>query len=300
MKQIYGVLNDRPVIDDYQTITRQLDIYANYLRNMPDDISQEGLGTGLLKVFVGVSDLFIRVGNTFKTNLFKFYKDLKRSEIRFYTESHQLKCLTTEAQIFDKFANLMMDEPSGMKSTFLNAITTVDGNFRSIDLLQIAIGLKAVLEQIRLKITREDDSYKKDLISLRNITNERVRYIQNQIQATDKIFTTQNTNKVVFKALYSSMQDFKKVRQLLLAMEPHLEEASKLVKLIDDMDAIVGDITGFLNEDSDLDKMFVSDLINIVRYLATAFEYYGVLSNRQMALEHNHCLNIDSCYAAIK
>ncbi len=271
----------------FENDMRQLESYRQYLRSL-DGVSTEGLGTGLLKVFIGVTDIFLRVGNTFKTNVFKFYKEFKRSEMRYYFESHTTMCLKAEGVPFPQVAELDVPIPSGMKGVYQIACLTLLQTYTSLDLMSYANGVHAALVDMRRKLTRSED-YKTVLVPLENIMNQRaagVKSIQNTI---DRVFTqTKTPLEVKFKDVYKSMKEFKDVRIALLDQEKYLADAGKMVALVDQIDVVLADITSYLSNDEEVDKAMITSMINIVKFMATCFDIYGANVTRQMAVEHNH------------
>lgn len=284
--------------ESYATLTKQLDVYDSYLKNIALS-SNEGLGTGLVKIFVGVTDVFLRVGHTFKTNVFKFHKSLKRSEMKFYSESHVLKCKLVESKEYSQFFKLPVDIPSGLVVPFVDAVKLCIDSYTDPDLITMVTGAYKNLEIVRTQLARLQDDYKQIFIPMRKVIDERTRLVSNLTVTGAKIFTDKRTNQIPFEKAYNSMLEFKEVRTTLLGLESKLTDAMHLIKLIDELDNVISDITRALQDDTNMDIAFVTDLSKVVRYLAAAFDLHGVTMSRQMALEHNHILNINACYASI-
>lgn len=278
---------------------KQLDLYHNYLRHL-DVSSNEGIGTGLLKIFIGVTDVFLKIGNTFKTNIFKFYKDLKRSEMRYYYESHTTMCLKAESLPITQLTSIQVPIPSGMQGTYQNACMTLQQAYEMLDILSYGQGVLAALIDFRRKLTRSED-YKSTLVPMTNLVNQRGNSLNTLKSTVDKVFTQKNTPlEVKFTDVYKTMKEFKDTRLSLLDMETYLANTNRLVKLVDDIDTVLADITSYLSEDKEVDKALVNDMINIVRYMGVSFDIYGATSTKQMAVEHNHIGAIGRVWSTIK
>ena len=278
---------------------KQLDLYHNYLRHL-DVSSNEGIGTGLLKIFIGVTDVFLKIGNTFKTNIFKFYKDLKRSEMRYYYESHTTMCLKAESLPITQLTSIQVPIPSGMQGTYQNACMALQQAYEMLDILSYGQGVLAALIDFRRKLTRSED-YKSTLVPMTNLVNQRGNSLNNLKSTVDKVFTQKNTPlEVKFTDVYKTMKEFKDTRLSLLDMETYLANTNRLVKLVDDIDTVLADITSYLSEDKEVDKALVNDMINIVRYMGVSFDIYGATSTKQMAVEHNHIGAIGRVWSTIK
>lgn len=272
------------------TTVRMLDGYG---------VSEEGIGVGLLKVFIGTADLFLKVGNTFKTNILKFYKSLKRSEMRFYWESHMLLCKTVEGQPITKYMNMSVPIPSGMVSGYADAIEYVDQVFLTIDLKNYGEAIYKELLDIRRQLTRSQEAYKQGFKGTATSAALREKTVRNLIAEQAKYFADRQTGTMPFNKAFKSMQDLTSCRSKLLDMEKYLGQTDAMIKLVDDIDVIIGDITGYLSEDSEVDKTFIEQLAHTIRFLATAFDIYGTYAMRQMALEHNLILTYETLYKKI-
>ena len=282
---------------EYALAIKQLDALQMFVK---EEISNEGIGTGLLKAFFSTVDIFGKVCNSFKTSVFKFYKSLKRSEMRYYYESNLTKVKYTEDQPFVKFMDLDVTVPTGMTGSYEHATTSLDVMYKALDLMSIAYEANKAFVDIRLMITR-NEKYQDKINTLRNNIMNRLNVVNNQIKSINSVFTTNNKlSSAKFKSVYASMQDFKNTRINLLNMEDYLNDTSKLINQIDEADAVLADITNYLSEDSELNKDFVSKLIDVVKYMATAYDYYGINVSRQMAVEHNHINSITTAWKAIK
>ena len=281
----------------YQDL-RKLEVYHNYIRTL-DITSTEGIGTGLLKIFIGVTDVFLKIGNTFKTNIFKFYKDLKRSEMRYYYESHTTMCLKAESIPITRVTNLDIPIPSGMKGTYQNACMSLEQVYTVLDIQAYGQGVLAALIDFRRKLMRSED-YKSTLVPMVNLVKQRETSLNSLKGSVDKVFTEQKTPMdVKFMSVYKTMKEFKDVRLSLLDMEKYLAATNGLVKMVDDIDTVLADITSYLTEDQEIDKALVTDMINIVKYMGVSFDIYGTTTTRQMAVEHNHIGAIGKVWSTI-
>lgn len=56
---------------------------------LTDNSGQENFVVdGIVRLFSGIVNIVMHIVNTFKTNIFKFYKNLKRTELRYFHESN--------------------------------------------------------------------------------------------------------------------------------------------------------------------------------------------------------------------
>ena len=287
--------NSRP----FKQIIKQLDIYDKLLENLyKDNVSNEAVVSGILKVFIGVADVFIRCGNTLKTNLLKFNKSLKRSELRMFVESHynQVKAVENNA-VYTDVMNLQMARPTGLSVFFIQGIDYITKVYTAIDVKLLTDSFIKALIDIRRKMTRNEVSYKSDLDKLASTVEHIRKAVAEAIKKENNIFSSKSTAPTApFKTLYASMEEFRQVRQKLSDIEFRLNDAKALSKNVDHLDGLLGDITQYLTEDTEVDKKFIESLSSIVRYMAESFDIYGICVMRQMSLEHNHVVNIEQIY----
>lgn len=273
------------------TTLRMLDGYG---------VSEEGIGSGLLKIFIGTADLFLKVGNTFKTNLFKFYKSLKRSEIRTYWESHMLKCKAVENMTITTVMNEKVPVPTGMVGSYKNSVEYIQSIYTNLDLASYADAIYNELVDIRRQMTRSQDAYKRGFKNTAVSAAMREDNLRKLVANQNKYFTDKNSAPTVaFKSCIGSMNDLTSLRGQLIDMEQYLGNTASLIDKVDNIDVIIGDITGYLTEDSEVDKVFIEQLAQTVRFLATAFDVYGSTVMRQMACEHNLILCYEQLYKKI-
>lgn len=286
---------------EFKRVLQQLTVYDNMLTNLKLSSGNEGLGSGILKIFVGVADLFIKTSNTFKTNLIKFYKPLKRSEIREFSESHTLKIRSIEKLSYLTVKDIRIYKPYGMEGEFLPAVISVKDMYDRMTLSDNAKAFIDALTDIRRQLSRNEIIYKEKIIP---IANSIAPIMSNATQQHDKInrsiFTTKRLpESFSFFTGYKNMNDFYTVRKTLLDMEVYLSSVNNILRQTEIIDSLLGDITGYLTEDKEVDERFIRSLSDTVRYFAIAFDYYGIYVNRQMMLEHNHILNVSELFKSI-
>jgi hypothetical protein len=242
----------------------------------------------------------MRIGNTFKTNIFKFYKDFKRSEIRYYSESNVLKVKQVEGLNYTTIMNENVPVVTGMIASYKQAVDYLNSVYTAASIRDYAETLYKELLDIRRQMTRGEDAYKKGFNKTAITVNMKTDLLRRAVANQVRIFTDKQTPvQAQFKSAFGSMQNFKEVRIKLIDMEKYLGDTAALVEMVDNIDNLLGDITSYLTEDSEVDRQFVSQLSNTVRFLATGFDVYGQTAMRQMALEHNLILCYEQLYKNI-
>ena len=264
-----------------------------YMENIP---SGESLGSSLLKVVTSVTDSFLMVANTFKTNLTRFTKGVKRAEIRAFYESNMLMCKRVEDKDYTTVMDLQMNIPTGMTAKYADAVQYIQDNYFALDIKSYAESMLNELKAVRQTICNEHGASLTSFAPSRQ-AGSRETIVKDVVRRQEKIYSDRRVDLTKpFKAVYSSMDDFRKVRTSLTDMEPNLQGVLGINDSIDEISMILGDVTTYMSDDASIGGKFVSELAQCVRLSGTLFDVYGQTAMRQMALEHNHILNYSAIY----
>lgn len=295
-----NVLKDVKSPDNIVSLLKELETYRTFVKSLPE--GQEGLGTTLMKMVIGVADVFIRIGNTFSTNVFKFAKKLKRSELKYYTESNRLLVAAVEGTPIVKFVNQQVYMPTGMTSEYLTAIDNVDKIFKQLSINDVLKTTLNKLDDVQHLVINNDAKVSTLMTNQAILVNSLQQQLKPTIQTNKQIFTTDKSPETVaFTKAYKNMTDFKMVRERLNKLEPNLNSTMKLADTLESADARITSLINFLNSyQSDIiTRSFVLHLIDVVKFLGVGFELQGNTAQQQMILEHNHVLNIDKLYKSL-
>lgn len=291
-KEIWNGEEFKGYIDEVVALEKQLELMTN--------ASEEGFGTTLVKALASAGDIFIRMGNSFKTSVTRFAHAVKRSEIKMYYESNMLKVSKVENTSFDTFKELEVDKPVGMKGNFMDAVKAVNKTYTALDIYTFAAAVEKHLKDMRLLIARDSKNFSQ-LNTILQVIKTREQLMTDEKKTIEAIFTDKGVDSVEdFDKLYRSMEEFKEVRELLIAMMPRIDEATRLNDCVDECDSALQDIIVIVEQDAQIDKGIISNLLEITKYMSAACSFYGENVSRQLALEHNHVCNIQTCWQAIR
>ena len=279
--------------EPFQEAINRMDAVIAYLQATP---STESIGSSLLKVVTSVTDTFLMVANNFKTNFTKFYKGVKRAEIRAFYESNMLMCKRVEDRDYTTVMDVQMNIPTGMVSPYAAALQLIQDNYTALDIKSYADSMLNELKSVRQAICNERGSSLTSFAPARQ-TASRENIVKDVAKRQEKVYSDRRTDLTKpFKAVYSSMEDFRKTRTTLMDMEPNLQSTLGINDSIDEISMILGDVTTYMTDDTSIGGKFVSELAQCVRLSGTLFDVYGQTAMRQMALEHNHILNYSTIY----
>ena len=292
-----ATLPKRVTVENYQSILKELRTYETVLCNMPEVTGTESMGNSFFNVWVGLTDILSRLGNNFKTNVTKFYLDLKRSELRYYSEMHARQVASVEALSIDQVLNVELPAPSGMFGSYKEATESIQSVYNTLNADTVLNNANQCFNNIYRSVSIEDGKHRAFLAQFVNFSKEYAGKVKLAIDAMNKHFTADRTGNEPFSKSYKSMEEFRQVRQLLIGMEGHLQAIARLEKNHAAIIHSVENLTLVFQKDTTvIDKPFLQDLSEMVRMTATVFETYGIAAQRQCALEHNHVEAIRALY----
>jgi len=292
-------ISDREITDMQQLLAR-LTYWQDELDAL-DATAMEGMiDSGLGRILIGITDTFIGLGNTFKTNAFKFLKDLKRSELKEYVESHALKVSSVEKLSFDQVMDMPVYAPYGMGVTYQSATSNIAAVYDNLQAYSLSnIGLTA-FTNIFKSFSRADNKAAEQLNNLRKLVANSIANSSKFVDASDVDFSGTNQNRVPFKKCYGSMAELAVVKTTLLDYDQQLEDCGKIQVNVSQMgDALNGTIELISSNEATVDKDFVSSLGEVAMNMAKLMDVYSRMALRHSAMEHNHVLNINTIYQLV-
>lgn len=281
----------------FATIAEQASIMRQYVDSLKGS-SDEGLGGNLFNMFISTANLFCRVGNVFKTNLFRFYKPFKRSELRKFIDDNSASIYTLRMLDITSIAARPMYIPTGMTVGYPVVVQQLGAAYVNMNAVANADAFVKALVDIRRLMTREDMGYKTRLVPLTHHTANSQKALKSA--SLKESFSSTNDKPVSFDAAYQTVEDFRAINGVLLGLEHWLSDTSKLLMIIDNADVVLSDITSYLTSDTEIDAQFVSNLAAIVEYHAKLYDTFGINVVHQMTVEHNHIINLKSAIEIVR
>lgn len=264
--------------------------------------SQEALNSNVFgRAFVSVADAFTGVLQTFKTNVLKFPKGLKRSELREFIDSNMLKVKTVNGFTFDKCMKIQMVAPAGMAGSYVEASTSVLDVYNKLGALNIARLADTTFTNIYKSLSREDGNAGKIVNSAAGMVDRTVKSAGPTITACQKEFAGDKVANFEFAKCFKTMEEFRMTQSSLLDMESRLQEVKELDTLVTHMEDTLKSICSIITANEEvMSKPDVMALGNIAKGVALIFEAESMAATRQLALEHNLVLNINTLYNKVR
>ena len=285
-----GILSSLPKQEDsYESLMRNLGFYETYLNNL-DTNATEGVIEGLGSMLIGLADISMRLLTTLKTNVFSFYKSMKRSEIREYFEGHMASVKRTEALPFNNYMDMEVPVPAEMTARFMPAVEAVEQLYAALDIVNTINAFNKVMVQVRKGVVRDEPNYGVDLVQLAQFNEIKMKKVNAAVATHNGNFAGDKSEKNTrqFKDVYASMKEFIDVRQKLISMEFHLQEVSTVLGTMQSANQTLNQVAITLDKTKDIQTDFMKQLVVAVRNMASMIDIYGTACHAQMALEHNH------------
>lgn len=233
-------------------------------------------------------DFFGRIFNTLKTSLTKFYKSVKRGELKKYIEDHYATVSKIDSLNIDSEAFLCdIDIPSGMKCTHAQAVSFLTDVFTRLDLKATLLSIKATLKQFNIMLQRDQD-VTVQVGSFAATMNSKKMFIEQSIQKMSEMFSGGEKTSKPFKSEFKSIGEFIQVKQEILGAERYLEQVSGISKLTDELTAIISDIES--KKDMTVIASVAQSLSESAHTLARAIDLFGMSIMNLMSLAHNYTL----------
>lgn len=253
-------------------------------------------------------DWFLRGVTTFTTNVLDCAKAIKRGELRKYTQDHMLAIKQLENTSYERWQDLEIFIPTGLTKTFGEAIRSLMAYYERVDVNSLlnnyvntvyALTVAAKHRQLALLDGKQVDDLPRrarDLPQLlarqQQLTTQMAGLLSTLASEQQAIFTTENTpERVPFKRGYKSMADLKQVRLSLVALEPMLNLAFTMNANLQQLDHKLGELDAVIGKQG-AEQSLPAGFADGLGTLARSLDLYGLTVQRQLTLEHNHCLNL--------
>lgn len=241
---------------------------------------------GIVRLFSGIVNIVMHIVNTFKTNIFKFYKNLKRTELRYFHESNVASIRRILSFDYELLSQMQVPVPDKLGTTYytateagMNCLSVMNMKERSMAFVSLTNNLKtSILSGQTIEIMEFGDQ-----TDLGNI--------QKSFQKFNLCFTGRKTNTIDFATVFPTMEEFKNTDMLLMKSENYQYEVNEINNNLVACEARMNEILSFLNQGvGNISKQDLIVLSDTCMTLAKLFDLYGVTIQDITRLEHNFTL----------
>lgn len=255
------------------------------------------------RAIVSVLDTFTGLLNTFVTNITKFHKNLKRSELREFVQSNRMKVSVVCNSLQRMLGDVKVYAPAGMNTSYCEAIDTLALIYIQLNAIETARTMQTALQEMFAQMSAGDKSVTKHIASASNYISTVIKASKQAVLKCQKDFGSDRADTVVWHKVYPALTDIKLSVEKLLALEGRLQDVHKLAEMAQQMEAVVRGIVDLV-KDKGASELPVSnkDIVNIgetAKQLSLVFDSYSMAATRQMTLEHNTVLNINALFKSM-
>jgi len=263
--------------------------------------SMESIDSIVYGSFVVVSDSMLQMINTFKTNMFKFYKGFKRSEMRYFYESNFFNCKTAYKAGFPNLIGVNATVPTGYSGKYIDGINAILSTYKAADLVTMAKNSLEFFRKVAVELTRNvPDSTLQELNNLEQVLSARAGLAAKSLKVQNAFFTEGQHNELKFSEAFGSTKEFGDASTTLLSMESYLQSVKPLYDQLTDLSNILRNIATIANQNkTEIPRDFAAKAGRCAKSLALLYDIYGLCSMRQSAMEHNQIFNIERVYKTV-
>lgn len=287
-----------------------LPLYSEYAAKFDDLIAQmneeslastEGLNSNFVGRFlVGVFDTFGALLSSVGTNLTRFTKALKRSELHEYCAGNRAKLFVVERIEFTKAYGVNVDIPANMHGGYKSAVSKIQMIYNRLNAINTMKMMDASFKNI-FKAMTGDTSRLNDLINTTgDIAGRTTTAVKPAVLECQKEFSSKFIAQKPFEQVFASIKELSEVKTMLLDLEPRLQDCHQLVSLVESMERSQKGILSAYREDIGLTQKELNTLAEMSKNVALLFDAYGMAAMRQMAMEHNLVLCCNTLYDKCK
>lgn len=249
-----------------------------------DQIGQESLPTIITSFFIKLVNLLLRIFNNFKTTIFGLFKDLKRTELRAYIESHPASIKRILKYNYTMLADIKIPIPKGMIKPYKVVSETLSTSLATFDMTNKSKSFHNKVDDIRQRVL---SSSAPDAASLRDIND--IQILTRVSKDVENCFSKlQPTKEVQFSQVFKDDTCLVDTYNVLLNAEKYEHEVTVVYNYLQHSVSKMQEILNFIqNGHESLTKTDLLELSASCTYLANVFDMYGYVVQTLTIVEHN-------------
>ncbi len=237
---------------------------------------------GLTRLLAGVLNTFGHIANTFKTNLFRSYRVLKRTELVYYNEANIATLPRILNVQYDMVRNLEIPVPDKMVVPYMDAVDQGYGLLVMFDMKNTTNIFVADLEKILEKVMGATTP---DIVVHHS---DRLPAIVKSFKKFDSYFKGTKKPTYPFTKMFRSMTEFRDVHTALVRAADFHYSVERIVSNMDKSTNLLKSILSFMEKDGvELPKETIVQLSELTLYYAKVFDMFGVIIQDMARIEHN-------------
>jgi len=276
---------DLTMKDTFSDVALALEHHYKFVSNYNFDVANESFSSVVTNMVVYIADCIIKLFNNFKTTIFKFYKTLKRTELRYYAESNALKLKQIFSVPYTDMADVEVDIPRGLVKPYKVVTNNLIEILTVLDMKNRSEGFLSKIMDLEQKVTTNSDlSMSKKLGSVEDIS-----VIQKTYNEVTKCFSnSERALKKKFSKVFEDDNCFEDTYNLLLNSETFDYEVSTIHNNLEKCEKRILNVVDYIKKNkTELNKSDILDLSKSTMTLAKIFDMYGNCILNKQKVEHN-------------
>lgn len=269
-----------------EEIQKTLEWFNVYLANSNFDlIGQEGFFNAITRMFAGLCNTFLHILNNAKTNIFRFYRTLKRTELVYYHEANLVSVKRILSRNYGEVNSLDVPIPNKMSGTYPQTIVALVDFLKA---LQMEVRFKAIVnfsENLRDKIisgvefdVRAGMIPANDLVGISQKFKDYNKYLSDIKSIRTKRFSEVFPQETDLKFCDDTLYNVADFQYSVARIESAVNDVASNFQAI---------INAIQNKDIELSKQALTSLSDISMYYAKLFDMFGVAVQDLTRVEHN-------------
>lgn len=258
-----------------------------YKVELTDNSGLENFVTdGIVRLFSGIANIVMHIANTFKTNIFKFYKNLKRTELRYFHESNVVSIRKILNFDYELLSQLQVPVPNELSTTYHNAVESGMNCLSVINMKERSAAFISLINNLKTSVLSGQNVEAMEVSHQTDLEN-----IQKSFQRFNSCFVGKKTDTVDFTTAFPTMEEFKNTDALLMKSENYQYEVNKINNNLEECEDKMHEVLSFLNQGTgNISKQDLVVLSDTCMTLAKLFDLYGITIQDITRLEHNFTL----------
>jgi hypothetical protein len=245
----------------------------------------EGFGQAIVRFFGTIVDAHLKILNNFKTSIFQSYRDLKRTELIAYYESHMTRTKYLLNNSYSIFRNVEVPYPDKMVSTYPEAVVNTLQLLQYIDMKDRTTTIyNGVMEMTEAWLGGQ--TYQR---LPEGITSQELKRVTDLFMKNTKIFSGKLNQPRTFGELFPRPTDMKTVFEQLTTIGAPIQYA--VASVLSDLEKINAQLEKVYklcqSGHVDVNKSSLTALADVTFLQAKLFDMYGVTVQDLTRLDHN-------------
>lgn len=278
-----NIQEDIPIFTFEEISNQAIDLHRKIYYSDFDRIGQEGMFDAIKRLFIGLLNTIIHTVNTFKTNIFSFYKNLKRTELKYFHESNRVSINRILNFDYTTLTALQIPYPKGMVVDYFTATQKANICLGTMNMEERSRSFVELVRSTKNNILANKNA---NAIAISNSTD--LPTIVRTFQEFNRCFTNKTTTTLPFINLFPTETSLKDTDSLLMTCTEYEYSVNAVYKNMETCTELMNEILSYLEKEMGmLTKQELLNLSDACNFLAKILDMFGIAIQDVTRIEHN-------------